>query len=70
MNLEEFVRGKYCSGWKKKRIKPDLRARERAKVLASWPRQLKLKVTVTNLFRLQSPQLVAKASHRYDTVVG
>ena len=27
--LEEFVREKHCSGWKKKRIKPDLRARER-----------------------------------------
>jgi len=30
--LEEFVREKYCSGGKKKRIKPNLRARERDKL--------------------------------------
>ena len=31
MNLEESVRGKHCSGWKKKRIKSSLRARGRGR---------------------------------------
>ena len=37
MNLEEFVRGKHCSGWKKKRIKPGLRARERGYGIRTGP---------------------------------
>jgi len=38
--LEEFVREKHCSGWKKKRIKPGLRTRERASVIGPLPNSI------------------------------